>query len=67
MVCFGKVYLIILGKFDLDFRPDYWVRKATSSIDPPQIRGVDEDFTFSETEINYIKNTIIGNEQKDLL
>jgi len=35
-----------LGKFDLDFRPNYCVRKATSSINSPQIRGVDKDFYF---------------------
>lgn len=59
-----------LGKFHLDISPNYWVRKATSSINPSQIRGVDKDFeifTFSETEINYVKNTIIGIERKDLL
>jgi hypothetical protein len=35
-----------LRKFDLDFRPDYWVRKASSSMNPPEIRGVDKDFYF---------------------
>ena len=35
-----------LGKFDLAFRPDYWIRKDSSSMNPPQIRGVDKDFYF---------------------
>lgn len=59
-----------LAKLGLDFMPYYWVKEATSLITPPQIRGEDKDFeisTFGETEINYIKNTIIGIEQKDLL
>ena len=59
-----------LAKIGLDFMPYYWVKEATSSITPPEIRGDNKDFeisTFGETEINYIKNTIIGIEQKDLL
>lgn len=59
-----------LAKIGLDFMPYYWVREATSPVTPPEIRGEDKDFeitTFGEAEINYIKNTIIGIEQKDLL
>ena len=59
-----------LAKIGLDFMPYYWVKEATSPVTPPGIRGEDKDFeisTFGETEINHIKNTIIGIEQKDLL
>lgn len=59
-----------LAKIGLDFMPYYWVKEATSPITPPQIRGEDKEFkisTFGESEINHIKNTIIGIEQKDLL
>ena len=59
-----------LAKIGLDFMPYYWVEEYTSPLTPPQIRGEDKNFEmsiFGETEINYIKNTIIGIEQKDLL
>ncbi|MDB4752819.1 hypothetical protein OAF78_03550 [Winogradskyella sp.] len=59
-----------LAKIGIDFMPYYWVKEAISPISPPEIRGVEKDFkitTFGEAEINYIKNTIIGIEQKDLL
>ncbi len=59
-----------LAKIGLDFMPYYWVEEATSPITPPQIRGEDTNFEmsiFGENEINYIKNAIIGIEQKDLL
>ena len=59
-----------LAKLGIDFMPYYWVKEATSPIRPPEIRGDDKDFeisSFGENEINYIKNTIIGIEQKDLL
>lgn len=59
-----------LAKTGLDFMPYYWVKEATSPFTPPKIRGEDIDFeitTFGENEISYIKNTIIGIEQKDLL
>ncbi|NNE31857.1 MAG: GNAT family N-acetyltransferase [Winogradskyella sp.] len=59
-----------LAKIGFDFMPYYWVEEATSPISPPQIRGEDKKFelsTFGELEINHIKNTIIGIEQKDLL
>ena len=59
-----------LAKIGLDFMPYYWVEEATSPITPPQIRGEDKNFEisiFGENEISYIKNTIIGIEQKDLL
>jgi hypothetical protein len=59
-----------LAKIGLDFMPYYWVKEATSPITPPQIRGEDNGFeisTFGELEINHIKSTIIGIEQKDLL
>ena len=59
-----------LAKVGLDFMPYYWVKEATSPVKPPEVRGEDKDFeitTFGESEINYIKNTIIGIEQKDLL
>jgi len=59
-----------LAKIGFDFMPYYWVKEATSSITPPQIRGENKDFiisTFGELEINHIKGTVIGIEQKDLL
>ena len=59
-----------LAKIGIDFMPYYWVKEAISPISPPEIMGVEKDFkitTFGEAEINYIKNTIIGIEQKDLL
>ncbi|MFP4845898.1 GNAT family N-acetyltransferase [Winogradskyella sp. PE311] len=59
-----------LAKIGLDFMPYYWVKEATSPISPPQIRGKDKNFkisTFGESEINHIKSSIIGIEQKDLL
>lgn len=59
-----------LAKLGLDFMPYYWVQEATSPINPPEIRGEDKEFelsTFGEVEIAYIKTTIIGIEQKDLL
>lgn len=59
-----------LAKIGIDFMPYYWVKEATSSVTPPKIRGEDIDFEitiFGENEISYIKNTIIGVEQKDLL
>lgn len=59
-----------LAKIGLDFMPYYWVEEATSPIKPPQLRGDDTNYEisiFGETEINYIKDTIIGIEQKDLL
>lgn len=59
-----------LAKIGIDFMPYYWVKEAISPISPPEIRRVEKDFkitTFGEAEINYIKNTIIGIEQKDLL
>ncbi|GGW64414.1 acetyltransferase (GNAT) family protein [Winogradskyella epiphytica] len=59
-----------LAKIGFDFMPYYWVKEATSPFEPPQIRGSNKNFkvsTFGEDEINYIKNTIIGIEQKDLL
>lgn len=58
-----------LAKIGLDFMPYYWVKEATSPITPPKIRGEAIDLelsTFGESEINHIKNTIIGIEQKDL-
>lgn len=59
-----------LAKIGLDFMPYYWVEEATSPIIPPKIRGEQTHFEilkFGETEISYIKDTIIGIEQKDLL
>ena len=60
-----------LAKLGLDFMPYYWVKEATSIIiTPPQIRGEDKDFKvsiFGKAEVNYVKSTIIGIEQKDLL
>jgi hypothetical protein len=59
-----------LAKIGLDLMPYYWVKEATSPITPPKLRGEDTNFEisiFGETEINYIKDTIIGIEQKDLL
>ena len=59
-----------LAKIGLDFMPYYWVEEATSPITPPLIGGQDGNFKisiFDETEINFIKKTIIGIEQKDLL
>lgn len=59
-----------LAKIGLDLMPYYWVKEATSQITPPKLRGEDTNFEisiFGETEINYIKDTIIGIEQKDLL
>ena len=50
--------------------PYYWVKEAVTPVNPPEIRGEDKDFeilSFGEAEINHIKNTIIGIEQKDLL
>jgi hypothetical protein len=58
-----------LAKLGLDFMPYYWVKEATTPINPPEIRGADQDFeieVFGEEEITYIKNTIIGIEEKDL-
>lgn len=59
-----------LAKIGLDLMPYYWVKEATSPITPPKLRGEDTNFEisiFGETEINYIKDTVIGIEQKDLL
>ncbi len=59
-----------LAKIGLDLMLYYWVKEATSPITPPKLRGEDTNFEisiFGETEINYIKDTIIGIEQKDLL
>jgi hypothetical protein len=59
-----------LAKIGLDFMPYYWVEEATSTIKIPEIRGEDKDFKisiFGEEEINYIKSTIIGIGEKDLL
>ena len=59
-----------LAKVGLDFMPYYWVKEATNPVKPPEIRGEDKDFViskFGESEINYIKTTIIGIEQKDLI
>lgn len=59
-----------LARIGLDFMPYYWVQEATSPIKPPVIRGDDKDFKivrFGEDEINFIKNTIIGIEEKDLI
>ena len=50
--------------------PYYWVQEATSPIEPPEIRGEDKDFEisiFGEEEINYVKSSIIGIGEKDLL
>ncbi|WP_179345209.1 GNAT family N-acetyltransferase [Winogradskyella ursingii] len=59
-----------LAKIGLDFMPYYWVREATSTITPPEIRGEDKEFQisiFGKEEINYVKRTIIGIEDKDLM
>ena len=59
-----------LAKIGLDFMPYYWVEEANSPITPPLIKGETTTYEiskFGETEINYIKDTIIGIEQKDLL
>lgn len=59
-----------LARAGLDFMPYYWVREATKTVKPPEIRGSNKDFKikrFDEAEINYIKNTIIGIEEKDLI
>ena len=59
-----------LAKIGLDFMPYYWVEEATGPITPPKLKGDDTNFRisiFGESEINYIKDTIIGIEQKDLL
>ena len=59
-----------LAKIGLDFMPYYWVKEATSPVTPPVIRGEDKNFElsiFGEEEINHIKSTIIGIEQKDLI
>lgn len=59
-----------LARIGFDFMPYYWVQEATSPITPPKIRGEDKNFViekFGEIEINHIKNTIIGIEEKDLL
>ena len=59
-----------LAKIGLDLMPYYWVEEAISPITPPQLRGEDTNYEiliFGEDEINYIKDTIIGIEQKDLL
>lgn len=59
-----------LARIGLDFMPYYWVQEATSAIDPPQIRGTDKNFEisiFGREEIEYIQNTIIGIEEKDLI
>lgn len=59
-----------LARIGLDFMPYYWVQEATSPITPPKIRGEDQSFViekFGENEINHIKNSIIGIEEKDLL
>lgn len=59
-----------IARIGLDIMPYYWVKEATQPINPPQIRGENKNFEvsiFGEEEINYIKNTIIGIEEKDLL
>ena len=59
-----------LAKIGLDFMPYYWVKEAVDPVNPPQIRGEHEAFKisiFGEEEINYIKNTIICIEQKELI
>ena len=59
-----------LARIGLDFMPYYWVKEATSPVNQPQIRGEEIDLRikrFEEVEINYIKKTIVGIEEKDLM
>jgi len=58
------------AKIGIDIMPYYWVSEATQTIEPPEIRGNDKNFVlsvFGEKEIAFIKNTIIGIEEKDLM
>ena len=59
-----------LAKIGLDFMPYYWVKEAVTPVNPPKIRDEHQDFElsiFGEEEINHIKKTIIGIEQKNLI
>ncbi len=59
-----------LAKLGFDIMPYYLVREATEKFNTPEIRGDSKDFelsVFGEKEILYIKDTIIGIEQKDLI
>ncbi|MDT0558738.1 GNAT family N-acetyltransferase [Ichthyenterobacterium sp. W332] len=59
-----------IAKLGIDIMPYYWVREEVTPVIPPKIRGEDKNFKisiFGESEINFVKSTIIGIEQKDLL
>ena len=57
------------AKIGLDFMPYFW-ELGSPNIEPPKIRGEDSEYqlsAFSEKEINFIKNNVIGIEHKDLI
>ncbi|SHI52670.1 GNAT family N-acetyltransferase [Algibacter luteus] len=52
-----------LAKIGLDFMPYYYCKSMSSKVNPDQIKTPDLDLKlsiFGKTEINYIKNSILG-------
>jgi GNAT superfamily N-acetyltransferase len=52
-----------LAKIGLDFMPYYYCKSLSSKVNPDQIKTPDLDLKlsiFGKTEINYIKNSILG-------
>ncbi len=59
-----------LARIGLDFMPYYWVIEGQDEIEEPKIRGEQSNFTLlflSESDINAVKEQIIGIGHKDLL
>ena len=58
------------ARLGLDVMPYHWSKTTIQSVEAPTHKANDLDLKFSvfgESEINFIKNTIIGIEDKDLL
>ena len=58
------------ARLGLDAMPYHWSKATLQSINPPTVKANDLDLKFSvfgESEINFIKNAIVGIEDKDLL
>ena len=58
------------ARLGLDAMPYHWSKATLESIKAPNLKTKDLDLKFSEfgeSEINFIKKTIIGIEDKDLL
>ena len=57
-----------LARLGLDFMPYYWSKAISSDIIPQKLKTDNNEFklsVFDETELKYIKNIIIGIEEKD--